>query len=41
LAWIVEVVQRRDDLVIQMAQCSAGLCLRHELLFPPVDAAVR
>ncbi len=29
LARIVEVLQRRDDLVIQMAQCSAGLCLRH------------
>ena len=41
LARIVEVVQRRDELVIQMAQCSVGLCMRHELLFPLVDAAVR
>jgi hypothetical protein len=31
LARILEVVQRRDDLVIQMAQCSAGLRLRHDL----------
>ena len=28
-------------IVIQMAQCSVGHCLRHELLFPLVDAAVR
>jgi hypothetical protein len=37
----VEVVQRRDELVIQMAQCSVGLCMRHELLFSLVDAAIR
>ena len=33
LARIVEVVQPRDELVIQMAQCSVGLCMRHEQPF--------
>ena len=41
LARIMEVVQRRDEPAIQMGQCSVGLCIRHEQLFPLVDAAVR
>jgi hypothetical protein len=39
LARIVEAIQQRDELVIQMAQYSLDLCMRHEQLLPLVDAA--
>ncbi len=41
LARIAEIVQRRDELAIQMTQCCFGLYTRHGLFFPLIDAAVR